>query len=341
MTKNKRNLTSLLDNVGADAKKGDDGASDSPSSNNQAQPPRRVSMLDRAKGSPTSRRGNLLTVETDACVMWSMADRICEGLDDSSLFDLGESIRRHKQFAPVIARRISPERKKEQGLPEAVMYEIIAGRRRFEACKFVGIDILILLQDMDDSTAFAVMVSENDDREDIAPFTRALSFASALEKGIYKNQVDLVKHHNSESSSKRYTKGAISKMLTAAKIANRPWLWDKLQSFDVSSVPVILAYNLEVALSNNPDAVGAAKKCLSSTKADTPSKLLSDLIAAISQPAATSAKGADVSFKVGDRDASLSLTPKGATFTVKGGALKREDIDSLLSSLREKLEESL
>jgi len=296
-----------------------------------------IGALDRK--STTKRVGNLVEVSPEDCVMWAYADRNNEGLSHESLLDLGESIQKHKQFTPAIARRVTDEQRESMGLAANVQFEIIAGRRRYEATKLVGCHLLLSIHDIDDTTAFAIMVSENDDREDIQPFSRALSFKVALDAGIYKNQAELVRLQQAENSSKRYTKGAISKMLTAADLSSREWLWPKLSSLGIQDIPLTGAYYLELSLVKDNGFVKHAKEVVASSSASTPLNLINEIVE-------TWGKGeeklkADNNFAVGDLDVKVALSKKKSVFEVTGGTLKKSDIESLVEALHDYLEANL
>ncbi|MCC1496896.1 ParB/RepB/Spo0J family partition protein [Alcanivorax sp. 1008] len=205
-----------------------------------------LTTLDALSRQPAQKRSQVvLEVDINACRLWKMADRKDEGVTKKAIEDLAQSIREQEQRVPVIARPV-------EGDPQ-IKYEIVAGRRRFEACKLIGKNILAIVKSMDDQEAFAVMMIENDDRIDISPFTRALSLRSALDEGIYESQTALLEAHNEQSSHRKYTKGNISKMLTAARLTSFDFIWRHIDH--PSTIAVDDARRLVIALEGDHEGV--------------------------------------------------------------------------------------
>ena len=211
-----------------------------------SEPKEPQTTLDALTRQPAQKRSQVvLEVDINACRLWKMADRKDEGVTKKAIADLAQSIREQEQRVPVIARPV-------EGDPQ-IKYEIVAGRRRFEACKLIGKNILAIVKNMDDQEAFAVMMIENDDRIDISPFTRALSLKSALDEGIYESQAALLEAHNEQSSHRKYTKGNISKMLTAARLTSFDFIWRHVDH--PSTIAVDDARRLVIALESDPEGV--------------------------------------------------------------------------------------
>ncbi len=77
--------------------------------------------------------------------------------DQHSLDELAHSIRKQGLLQPLLVRKISADR-----------YEIIAGERRFRACKQAQMDeIPVIVKQVDDETAMAMALIENLQREDL------------------------------------------------------------------------------------------------------------------------------------------------------------------------------
>ena len=84
-------------------------------------------------------------------------------MDEASLVELTESIKKQGLLQPLIVREISPGR-----------YEIIAGERRWRACQLAGMsDVPVVLRQVDDETAMAIALVENLQREDLNAMDQA------------------------------------------------------------------------------------------------------------------------------------------------------------------------
>lgn len=88
-------------------------------------------------------------------------------MDDTALQELAESIKQQGLLQPIIIRTI------EHGC-----YEIIAGERRWRACRLAGLtEVPVILRDVDDETAMAMALIENLQREDLNPLDQARAMA--------------------------------------------------------------------------------------------------------------------------------------------------------------------
>ncbi len=95
------------------------------------------------------------------------------GTEDASLDDLASSIREKGLLNPVTVR------KKEDG-----RYDLIAGQRRFLACKKLGWNTIsaIIREKMDDIDATIISLIENVHRADMNPIDKAKAYQKIYEK---------------------------------------------------------------------------------------------------------------------------------------------------------------
>lgn len=91
-----------------------------------------------------------------------------------SLSDLAESISRQGVLQPVAVRPLAdPDR-----------YELIYGERRYRASLLAGKeDIPAVIHDVDEATAFEIALTENIQREDMAPTDEGKAFQSLIDSG--------------------------------------------------------------------------------------------------------------------------------------------------------------
>ena len=86
--------------------------------------------------------------------------------DKEALEELAESIRENGLLQPILVREYGAGR-----------YQIIAGERRFRACKLAGLtEIPSIILDRDDRAAAQIALIENIQREDLNPLEEALAY---------------------------------------------------------------------------------------------------------------------------------------------------------------------
>ncbi len=91
--------------------------------------------------------------------------------DENSLAELADSIKAHGLISPILVRRTNTR------------YEIIAGERRYQACKLAGIrNIPSIVKDISDSDAFKISLVENLQREDLNPMEESEAFYTLKEQ---------------------------------------------------------------------------------------------------------------------------------------------------------------
>lgn len=124
---------------------------------------------------------SVLRLDPETCQPWKYANRL-EELSEDRIWSMAESIEASGQLEPGLVR---PSTDGGDG------YEVIFGVRRWAACRMIGLPFRAEIRDLDDETAFAVMWAENEDREDISPYSKGVSFVQAVEKGIYRSYLRL------------------------------------------------------------------------------------------------------------------------------------------------------
>jgi ParB/RepB/Spo0J family partition protein len=121
------------------------------------------------------------------CRMWSMHDRLGEDSRSSSAAyrALVASIRAQGQKQPALGRYTRG--------PDEHEVELIYGARRLAAAKELGIDLLVVVRDIDDRDAIIEMDIENRVREDISPYDRGMSYRRWLRSGYFATQTEIAK----------------------------------------------------------------------------------------------------------------------------------------------------
>ncbi|WP_342130929.1 ParB/RepB/Spo0J family partition protein [Hydrogenophaga sp. OTU3427] len=64
-------------------------------------------------------------------------------------------------------------------------YEVIFGHRRHQACLELGLPVLALVEELDDTSLFVEMDRENRQRKDLRPYEVGLMYAKALDHGLF------------------------------------------------------------------------------------------------------------------------------------------------------------
>lgn len=91
--------------------------------------------------------------------------------DEAAISELAESIREHGLLQPILVRPL------ENG-----MYQIIAGERRWRACRQAELSTVpVIIKNMDDRRTMEVSIIENLQREDLNPVEEALGFKSLMD----------------------------------------------------------------------------------------------------------------------------------------------------------------
>ncbi|OPX92042.1 MAG: putative chromosome-partitioning protein ParB [Pelotomaculum sp. PtaB.Bin013] len=100
--------------------------------------------------------------------------------DQEKLTELAASIKEHGVIQPVVVRPL-----KEDG------YELIAGERRWRACKILGYKLVpAIIKKYEDLEAIAVSLIENVQREDLNPLEEATAYQQLIKKyGLTQDEV--------------------------------------------------------------------------------------------------------------------------------------------------------
>lgn len=99
--------------------------------------------------------------------------------DPQSLQELAESIKEFGILEPLIVTR--KEIKTENGID--VVYELVAGERRLQAAKLIGLKVVpVIIKDLSEKAKLEVAIIENVQREDLNPIERAKAFARLMEE---------------------------------------------------------------------------------------------------------------------------------------------------------------
>ncbi len=91
--------------------------------------------------------------------------------DQDAIDDLAESIRRYGLLQPLTVR------------PMQVGYQLVAGERRWRACRIAGLtEVPVVIRELTDSEAAEIALVENLQREDLNPIEEAAGYQSLMEE---------------------------------------------------------------------------------------------------------------------------------------------------------------
>ena len=98
-------------------------------------------------------------------------DQPRKDFDDESISELSESILKHGLLQPIVVRP------KPNG-----RYEIVAGERRWRACRLAGLDsVPVIIKDLDGQKAAEIALVENLQRENLNAYEEALGYKSLMD----------------------------------------------------------------------------------------------------------------------------------------------------------------
>ncbi len=93
-------------------------------------------------------------------------------IDQEELKELSQSIKEKGFIQPIVVRKKGIEN-----------YEVVAGERRYQAAKLLGLkEIPSIVKDIDDKEAFVLAMVENLQREDLNPIEEAKAFRRLVEE---------------------------------------------------------------------------------------------------------------------------------------------------------------
>lgn len=100
--------------------------------------------------------------------------------DETALSELADSIAQHGLIQPIVVKPTTQGR-----------YSIIAGERRWRACRMAGLnEVPVIIKDTDDQTLMEIALIENLQREDLNAVEEALGYRSLIDSfGLTQDEV--------------------------------------------------------------------------------------------------------------------------------------------------------
>ena len=137
-----------------------------------------------------------------------------QSFDEASITSLAESIREHGLIQPILVRPI-----------ETGGYQIVAGERRWRACRMLGMsEVPVLIRELSDFETAQLALIENVQRENLNPIEEATAYRTLMENF----------HMTQETLSKAVGKSR-SVLANAVRLLNLPEIvQDMLKNGDIS-----------------------------------------------------------------------------------------------------------
>lgn len=129
---------------------------------------------------PGKNQQQLIKVDPKKCHPWKYADRSIEEM--GNIEELANSINKNGQQEPILIRPI------RDGELE---YEVIFGNRRWRACLLINIPVLAIVKELSDQDAASAQKEENENREGLSNYARAVSYKRFINDGIFSNENQL------------------------------------------------------------------------------------------------------------------------------------------------------
>ena len=165
-----------------------------------------------AKQRTGTERLSVEAFDPDQVRPWRYHNRAGSGMDDTSIEELANSIRRDGQQQLGLARRLPPG--------DAHAAEVIFGVRRLAACRRAGVPWRAEVRDADtpDAECAAMMHSENEWTENVSPLENAVQWTAMIDAGVFESQSAL-------SDALGCHRGTVSRAVRSAKaMFGEDWL---------------------------------------------------------------------------------------------------------------------
>lgn len=94
-----------------------------------------------------------------------------QDFDEAAIAELADSIRQHGLIQPIVVR------------PMGAVYQIVAGERRWRACRMLGMsDVPVIIKEFTDEETAQIALIENIQRQDLNPVEEAAAYRSLMDE---------------------------------------------------------------------------------------------------------------------------------------------------------------
>lgn len=150
-----------------------------------------------------------------------------KNFDERKIAELAESIAQHGILQPLVVRAKGDEAK--------IIYEIVAGERRFRAAQLLGLEMLpAVVRVLSDRDVAEIQVIENSQREDLHPLEEAEGFARILGLGY---DVDHLAEKIGKSRSYVYGRMKLAELCEDVKAAVYDGTLPASHALEIARIP--------------------------------------------------------------------------------------------------------
>lgn len=128
----------------------------------------------------------LIEISPAHCRPWDFSDR--QDAELGNIEELANSIQKAGQQEPALVR---PVINPHLSADPSIKYEIIFGNRRWRACKLIGKNLLAIVRNLSDQEAAVAQKEENENRQNISDYARAIHYKRLIDSGVFSNDNQL------------------------------------------------------------------------------------------------------------------------------------------------------
>lgn len=268
---------------------------------------------------------SLIEISPDSCRPWQYANRSIAEFGD--LDALALSMKQDGQQEPILVRLAQ-----DTTLPASIRYEIIFGRRRYEAAKKANLPLIAIVKALSDKEAVLAQKAENENREPVSPYSEACHYRKLLDTGCFKSEAELSRELNMPKAT-----------------LNNALAFTKIPTEVIDLIPGIHSLSTRIAVStikllNESEQNHEIIKMLAPeiSKSITSAKQLEQKVAAFkNKPAPTPLKQTIMRSNSGQRLFKISYNDKKAPTVVLDNSLKEKITVEELSLVLKKYIESV
>lgn len=133
----------------------------------------------------------LIEISPATCKPWDYSDRL--DVELGNIEELANSIQKAGQQEPILVR---PIKNSHLLADPSIKYEIIFGNRRWRACKLIGKNLLAIVRNLEDQDAAQAQKEENENRQDISDYSRAIHYKRLIDSQVFANESQLASKLN-------------------------------------------------------------------------------------------------------------------------------------------------
>lgn len=128
---------------------------------------------------------SLIKILPEECTPWEFANRQIDEIGDIN--ELAHSLKKDGQQEPILVRKTT----NKKGADSNIKYDVIFGRRRWQAASMLNIPIIAILKDLNDQDAVIAQRAENKHREPVSPYSEAIHYKTLIDSRCFNSELEL------------------------------------------------------------------------------------------------------------------------------------------------------